>query len=185
MISQQEFEAVAKRLGCSVSAVKAVAEVESRGGGFDVQGFPKVLFEGHWFYRYTKGKYAASNPTLCYPSWTKIYYGKSAEAEKNRLAAAASLDRTSANLSTSWGMFQVMGFNYAICGYKSVQEFVNAMCKSEGAQLEAFCSYVINNGLDVFLRAKDWDSFAYGYNGKEYRKNDYAGKLRRADLKHQ
>lgn len=184
LLKPQDFIDDAAKIGCEVACIRAVAEVESRGGGFDPEGFPKTLFEGHWFYKLTKGAHASTHPTLCYPKWTKQYYGKSWREEKERLNQAIQLDREAALMSASWGVFQIMGFNHGVCGYKNVQEFVNAMCRDENAHLEAFTNYVINSGLADELRAKDWDRFAYQYNGPEYKKNDYGGKLRRAYLKH-
>ena len=34
-------------------------------------GRVKILFQGRKFYQYTKGAYAQSHPTICYPKWTK------------------------------------------------------------------------------------------------------------------
>ncbi len=184
MINEQQFIYSAKFLGCPVASVKAVAEVESREGGFDPEGFPKTLFEGHWFYKLTKGKYSVSHPSLCYSKWTKQFYGKDWKAEKDRLAEAMALDRTSAIMSASWGMFQIMGFNYAQVGCRTPQEFITLMCKSEDSHLDLFTKFVKSNGLSDELARQDWDGFALRYNGVEYKKNDYAGKLARAFAKH-
>jgi hypothetical protein len=179
-ISKAGFIAAAQEIGCEVEAVMAVARVESSGAGFDPEGFPRTLFEGHWFHRYTNGKFAASNPTLCYPKWTKQFYGKSWQEEKARLSQAIALDKTSAMLSASWGMFQIMGFNFSKCGYKTVQQFVNDMCKSEDSQLLIFTDYVKNAGLADELRDKRWADFARLYNGPEYAQNKYDTKLQAA-----
>jgi hypothetical protein len=179
-ISKAGFIAAAQDIGCEVEAVMAVARVESSGAGFDPEGFPRTLFEGHWFHRYTNGKFAASNPTLCYPKWTKQFYGKSWQEEKARLSQAIALDKTSAMLSASWGMFQIMGFNFSKCGYKTVQQFVNDMCKSEDSQLLIFTDYVKNAGLADELRDKRWADFARLYNGPEYAQNKYDTKLQAA-----
>lgn len=173
----------AAKIGCEVEAVMAVAVVESMGGGFDPEGFPKTLFEGHWFYRLTNGKFAQSHPSLCYPKWTRQYYGKTWKEEKARLAEAMTLDREAAIKSASWGMFQVMGFNHNRCGIATVQDFVNTMCKSEDAQLSAFTQYIINSGLADELRDKRWADFARLYNGPEYAKNKYDQKLAAAYAK--
>ena len=109
---KQDFVDDAALIGCDVEAVMAVAAVESSGGGFDPEGFPKTLFEGHWFHKLTNGKYSADYPTLSYPKWTKQFYGKTWQEEKARLAQAMTLDRQAAMLSSSWGMFQIMGFNF-------------------------------------------------------------------------
>ena len=180
MIKYADVVDDAKRLGCEPEAVLAVAEVESAGGGFSPDGFPKTLFEGHWFHKLTKGKYSQTHPTISYPTWTRQFYGKTWQAERARLELATSLDRTAALQSASWGMFQIMGFNHGLCGYKTVQQFVNAMCKDENSQLEAFVGFVIERGLADELQRKDWHGFARLYNGPRYMENDYAGKLERS-----
>lgn len=179
-LTRADFQACADIIGCEVEAVMAVAAVESKGGGFDPEGFPKTLFEGHWFYKFTKGKFAESNPTLCYPKWDRRFYGKTWQEEKARLQQAMTLDRTSAMMSASWGMFQIMGFNFGQCGYKTLQQFVNAMCKDEAAQLEAFSHYIVSAGLSDELRDTRWADFARLYNGPGYEVNKYDLKLAQA-----
>lgn len=183
-LTQEDFIAAAQKLGCEVAAIKAVCEVEAPRGGFNPDDTPVTLFEGHWFHRYTAGKFGASHPSVSYPKWTKAFYGKTWQQEQARLQLAMSLDRRAALMSASWGRFQIMGFNFAIVGFPDVQKFVNAMYKSEGEQLMAFCAYVKQTGIDDELRNRDWDGFAYRYNGTEYKKNDYAGKLARAYAKY-
>jgi hypothetical protein len=176
-LTRQDCVDDAAKIGCEVEAVMAVAAVESRGGGFDPEGFPKTLFEGHWFHKLTGGKFAQSHPTLCFPKWTRQFYGKTWQEEKARLQQAMALDRNAAMMSASWGMFQIMGFNHVKAGFPTVQAFVNAMCKSEDSQLGAFTSYIINSGLADELRDKRWADFARLYNGPEYAQNQYDTKL--------
>ena len=177
---RQDFVDDAVLIGCDVEAVMAVASVESNGGGFNPENFPKTLFEGHWFHKLTKGKYSVSNPTLSYAKWTRQFYGKSWQQEKARLDEAIQLDRTAALMSASWGMFQIMGMNFGACGFKTVQQFVTAMCKDENAQLAAFTQYVINRGLSDEMRDKRWADFARLYNGPGYAENKYDIKLKQA-----
>ena len=167
----------AKRIGCEVEAIRAVAAVESQGNGYRPDGFPKTLFEGHYFAKLTKGKYNASHPTISYSKWTRQFYGKTWEAERDRLELAMSLDRTAAMQSASWGMFQIMGANHAVCGYKTVQQFVNAMVKDANSQLEAFTSFVMENRLDDELRELRFADFARHYNGPGFAVNKYDEKM--------
>ena len=64
ILTRNDFIDDARKIGCSIAAIRAVAEVESAGAGFDSKGQPKTLFEGHLFYRYTKGKFATTHPPL-------------------------------------------------------------------------------------------------------------------------
>jgi hypothetical protein len=176
-LRREDFIDDAAKIGCEIEAIMAVAEVESRGGGFNPDGTPKTLFEGHWFHRFTKGKFSQSHPDISYPTWTKKFYGRTWQEEKARLEKACSLDRTAALMSTSWGMFQIMGFNHARCGFKTVQQFVNAMYKDENAQLEAFTQFIISSGLADELRDRRWTDFARLYNGPGFAENRYDQKL--------
>jgi hypothetical protein len=185
-----DFKAAAGILKCDVPAVKAVAEVESSGSGFLSDGRVKILFEGHQFYKFTKGVYADSHPTICFKKWTKSFYAKGKTAdirgagELTRLAEAMALNRTAALLSASYGKFQIMGFNFAICHFITVEDFFNAMQVSEAEHLMAFCNYVKGNALDGVLKLHKWKEFAFRYNGPEYKKNQYDTKLANAYKKH-
>ena len=77
-----------------------------------------------------------------------------------------------------------MGFNWQLCGYKSLQEFINAMYHSEQKQLDAFCNFLKSRGLVDELRRRDWEGFAKGYNGPGYAKNQYHIKMKRAYYKY-
>lgn len=182
-LTEADLAAAAKKLKCELAAIKAVAEVESSGNGFLSNGDVKILFEGHIFYKYTKGAFAKTHPTICYKKYTSAFYtrGPNADArgagELNRLNQAIALDRTAALMSASYGKFQIMGFNFATCGFKSVEDFYTAMQISEGEQLEAFCEYIIHSSLDDELRLKRWADFARKYNGPLYKKNKYDTKL--------
>jgi hypothetical protein len=169
---EQDFKEAASVIGCEVATIKAVVAVESAGSGFDSKGRPKILFEGHYFYRLTNGKYGKSD--ISYPKWVKTYYKYD---QYDRLDRAAKLDREAALRSTSWGLFQIMGNNFSKCGFSKLQDFINAMYKSEKTQLLAFCNFVKSAGLDDELVRKDWVGFAYGYNGKGYLSNNYHKKL--------
>ena len=189
-LTEVDYIAAARLLKCNVAAIKTVAEVESKGDGFLSDGRLKVLFEGHHFYKYTKGAFGTSHPSLCYPKWTREFYSKGATrdiqgaGELQRLESAMALNRPAALLSASYGKFQVMGFNFAICGFVTVEDFFEAMKKNEGEHLNAFCNYIKGNCLDDELRNQQWDKFACRYNGPEYKKNRYDASLAAAYSKY-
>ncbi|HKO98833.1 MAG TPA: N-acetylmuramidase family protein [Pyrinomonadaceae bacterium] len=190
LLTEEDFVAAAKLLDCDVAAIKAVAEVESAGNGFLSDGRVKILFEGHQFYKFTKGAFAGSHPTICHKKWTKVNYTKGPNAdvrgagELARLEQAMSLNRSAALMSASYGKFQIMGFNFPVCGFSNVEDFFDAMRLSEGTQLKAFCSYIIGNAIDDELREHKWAGFARRYNGSEYWKNKYDQKLAAAYKKY-
>lgn len=179
-ITRQDQIDAAKRLQVDVAVIKAVTAVEARGSGFIRNtDFPCILFEGHWFHKFTRGIHANHHPHLSYPTWTKRYY-KGGRGEYDRLVEAIGIsDEPDAALkSTSWGLFQIMGFNYELAGYDDVRGYVNAIAASEGAQLAAFVSFVQAQPAMVdHLREKRWADFARRYNGPGYQQNQYDIKL--------
>lgn len=177
LLSLKDLQAAAKRLRCDLPAIQAVAEVESPVGGFLPDGRPTILFEAHIFSNLTQGRYNGDYPNISSPRWNRKLYGATGAHQHDRLALAAGLNRSAALQAASWGRFQVMGFNYKVCGYNTLQSFINAMYRSERDHLDAFCGYVISRALDDELRAHDWAGFAYGYNGSGYAANHYDTKL--------
>ena len=163
----------AKDIGCDEAAVRAVIDVESR-GGFLPDKRPKILFERHHFHRHTGGRFSAAHADIS-ASKGGGYLGKAAEYE--RLGRAIKLDREAALKSASWGAFQILGSNHAAAGFPDVESFCRAMCRSEDDQLRAFVGFVKANGLDDELCRRDWAGFARGYNGPNFRQFDYDRKL--------
>lgn len=176
-LTDADFIRAARRLRCDVPAIKAVAQVESRGAGFLATGEPKILFEAHIFDRLTAGRFRRSHPRLSSPKWDKSLYAGSGAGEHKRLQEAVDLDRDAALQSASWGRFQIMGFNWKLVGRPSLQAFVNAQYRSEGEHLNDFVGYVVGRHLDDELREHRWTAFAAGYNGPGYAQNHYDTKM--------
>ena len=171
---ERDFVGAAKLIGCDDAAIKAVAEVESRGAGFLPTGEPKILFERHIFSRRTGGVYDRIAPDIS----NKKPGGYGRESEQHaRLQKAVAYNRDAALKSASWGKFQVMGFNYELAGYNDLQSFINAAYNSEADHLNMFVNYVINVGLSKYIIAKKWAEFADGYNGPDYKINNYDTKM--------
>ena len=183
-VSEDKWTELAARLDVEVAALKAVALVESRGSGFlpAPDHRPKILFEGHIFHRLTAGRFSASHPNISHPKWDRKQYSGSGRGEWERLEKAAALDAAAAMQSASWGAFQIMGFNYALCGFDSVGRFVEAHSRDAEAQVEAFANLLgrPRSPLIAPLRAKQWANFARLYNGEGYKKNQYDTKMANA-----
>ncbi|MAE92695.1 MAG: hypothetical protein CMI67_24490 [Pelagibaca sp.] len=179
-LTRQAYIDAARELNVDVAVIMAVAKVESAGDGF-IKGsdLPKMLFEGHWFHGFTEGRFDADYPSISYPTWTKAHY-KGGRGEYDRLLTAIRINNGNpqpALLSSSWGRFQIMGFNYDKAGYSNVEDFVNAMSSDENAHLRAFVSFIRTTGLDDELQKLEWANFARQYNGKGYEKNAYHIKM--------
>lgn len=178
-ISEEDYSCAAKTLDCDKAAIKAFAKVESRGSGFLPDGRPVILFERHIFNRLLKAKEMSCNDTSICSSKSGGYLGGA--REHDRLDKAIVVDKESALQSASWGMFQCMGFNWKVCGYKSLQEFINAAHRSEKDHLDMFVGFIkSNNKLLTAVRNKDWSAAARIYNGPGYKKNNYDVKLAQA-----
>ncbi len=167
---RQDIKDAAVSLGVEPAALAAVTVVESGGRGFLSDGRPKMLFEGHLFWRQLRKRgidpapIAVKHPTICYPSWTREFYLGGAR-EYIRYEAAKAIHVDAAIESASWGLFQLLGLNYKAAGFKTPQEFLLAHKQGERPQLDAICRWMKQNGLADRLKAKDWISFARGYNG--------------------
>lgn len=175
-LTQDDYLRAANALNCDVEAIKAFAKVESRGAGFLSDGSPVILFERHIFHRLLKQKGISCNDTSICSTRTGGYLGGGKEHE--RLEKAVKIDREAALESASWGMFQVMAFNWKLCGYTSLQDFINAAYRSEADHLDMFVGFIkANRTLLEAVRNKNWDIAARIYNGPGYKKNNYDTKL--------
>lgn len=187
----EDFTQVAELLGCEPAALKAVQQVETGGrGGFFSPGRPAILFEGHIFWTQLKKRgsnpedYVKGNENILYPKWEKGHY-KGGIGEYDRLEQARKINREAADASASWGMFQIMGFNYVACGEESIESFVRSMCESEFKQLLLTANFIKKNSQMLqALQARDWAVFAKCYNGPAYAQNRYDVKLEAAYQKY-
>jgi len=190
-LEEQDLINFADQYGLELAAVKAVNEVESSGKGFLIDGRPKILFEGHIFWRELKNRGVDpttlanfNNSDILYPKWTKQHYlGGTREYE--RLEKAVSLGgnamiKDAALASCSWGSYQIMGFHYKALGYESISEFVDEMEKHERNHLEAFGKYLVKFGCLVHLKSLNWTKFAHCYNGPSQAQNKYDEKMAKA-----
>ncbi len=176
-LAAADVVAVAAKLQCEPAAIWAVCDIESAGGGFLADKRPKILFEAHIFGGLTQHRWDAIHPNVSSPGWNRALYGAGGAHQYDRLDEAITLDREAALQSASWGMFQILGSNYAACGFPEAEDYVTAMCVSEASQLDAFAAFCRHGGLDRFLRAHDWTQFALAYNGPGEAANDYDTKL--------
>lgn len=186
-LTNERIAEIAKEFKIDPAALLAVKEVESGGSGFWLNGRAKILFEGHIFYRLLSkvvnnvrlNQLCRDFPNIVYPTWNKNKY-KGGLGEYSRLSQAMKIDKKLALQSASYGLFQIMGMNYALCGCSSVEEFVDKMNTSEEEQLKLTIKFLFKQGLVKFLNTKHWASFARAYNGPGYAQNKYDVKLMNA-----
>ena len=183
----------AKKLGVELSVIRAVFQTETGGQTYTKDGRIKILYERHYFSKFTHGKYNKdrdiSAPT---PFKGKTHKEKGKEVatpeidqygnpsnQYRRFEKAKKLDEEAAYSSISYGSFQIMGSNYKDAGYKSAKEFGDAMFSAdEDKMLDAFTNYIsANHAMRKALLNHDWATFARLYNGPSYKDNKYDTKM--------
>ncbi|WP_395644524.1 N-acetylmuramidase domain-containing protein [Terricaulis sp.] len=165
-LTDAQIATIAARIGAEPQALGAVIDVMSgRGGAFQADGQPTILFEPHIFSRRTNRIYDAEHPRISYARWNAAGYPRDQAGRWAQLEEAFALDQENALASASWGRFQIMGMNYAAAGFDSPSAFVTFMSQSEQNQAEAFVSFLRSNNLIDELQRKDWEGFTRGYNG--------------------
>lgn len=156
------YEEIAETINVPVISFRAflLTEVASE-SGFTEYGWPQELFERHKFRKITLGRHD-NIPEIS--NANRGGYLKQ-PAEHARLMLATELDPTGAMLSTSWGMWQLMGFNFQLCGYDGVEAFVEAMCQSEDLQLWAGAKFLVSTGIAEDLHKGKLVDAIKAYNG--------------------
>lgn len=193
-LQERDIVTIATDLDLEPAVIKAVNAVESSGRGFFIDGSVKILFEGHIFWQqlqqrgYNPATMQKGFENVLYPKWTrKYYYGD--KREWDRLEKAISINQApsvaeAAYASASYGLFQIMGFNFQAASYDNVLQFVADMKESEGNQLRIFAAYLRTNNLIKYLKKYQWSEFARRYNGSDYAVNKYDLKLEAAYKKY-
>jgi Spy/CpxP family protein refolding chaperone len=173
-LTANDYQRVAAALGCDVATVRAVAEIESAHDPFlpDGTGRPSILFEAHQFNHYTDGRFLGlkdrNGVPLATVQWDRTLYGADGVHQYERLEDACALDRNAALMATSWGMFQIMGFNWREAGFGSCEEMVAAMCTGPSAHLTAFQNFIRSDTTRAEALQStppDFETFARHYNG--------------------
>lgn len=180
-LTEADFRQVADELGIEVAAMKAVVEIEAgkKMTGFWAPGVPVANFDLS-MYNQAKRKVKTVRKA---PASEKIPAGLTgayARKEYGLLVKYRKINLDAANMGTFWGMFQIGGFNYRLCGCETVDEMVRLMSYSELEQLELFATFIVNTGMIKHLRRKDWAGFARQYNGARYASRGYHTRMARA-----
>ena len=180
-LTDYDVAQAAKRLGATTRQIWAVYRTESTGNAF-IDGRPAILFEPHRFSKATKHVYDASHPKISSRVWNKKLYPGSQLGRWNQLLDAVGLNVDAGFASASYGGFQILGENYAVCDAADPWSFAWRQSRTEGDQLDAFCLFVEKNGLKNALRMISNDPetcrpFAKGYNGTAYAVNNYHVKI--------
>ncbi len=203
-VTGQLFRELAAQYGFDPAVLAGFTEVEAGGAGYDKKnGKLLIQFEPLHFRlnlpkavratvnlavaAVTAGKATDAQKTLAL-NW-KITQENGVDSqvpERAAFNAAFAIHPTAAMLATSYGMTQIMGFNHALCGYATVDEMVDAFrLKGEAEHVRAMVRFINSKpALRKAVKAKDWKTMAYYYNGERYAIQGYHLKLEKAYLKH-
>ncbi len=177
-----DYKKMAKELGVEEEVIRAIVSVESSGSGFTKEGGPVLRFEGHQFKKYLTendfdvAKLEKVNSDLIYD------YSKSKSKKHGgfQYEKAMKIDQESTMMATSYGAFQIMGFNFEASGFESVERFVKAQSTTAG-QVKAFINFVKSNPKRLeAMKDKDFAEFARLYNGEDYAKWNYDIKMQKS-----
>ncbi len=177
-LTEADYQSVAKQLGVEAAAIHAIVAIETGKNhrGFNPSGSTVINFDLPVFKRAAARKginLAPHAKSTALQSVNIAKYGDQQAAQHARLEAAMAIDSITAIESTFWGMFQIGGFNWKLCGAKSPADFADRMNRSEYDQLLLFANYIRNTGLLTHLRDKNWAAFARIYNGPSYAARKY------------
>jgi hypothetical protein len=155
----------ARALNLPVGAALAVFAVES-GTAYDADsGLVIIRFEPHIFLRKTGSRVPGRR-------------GGQAREWQN-LERAYRISPEAALLSASYGLPQLMGFNWPVTRHPGVAAMVLAFQDSCVEQVAGFFGFVEHNALTNHIRRRDWEGFTRRYNGPG-NVAVYANRLRRA-----
>ncbi len=186
-ITDVQIKEIALKNGLTFKQLKTVIQVESAGTGFSkTSGKLLIQFEPHVFHRQLATKKIVSALKFLGGTLYRVVIGNKTienkvdvqSKEYQAFEEAVKINEDAAYMATSFGMGQIMGFNYRVCGYCSAKEMALDFEKSEAQQVEAMVEFIKSNSkMFNALKANDWAGFAYYYNGSGYKKFSYDTKL--------
>jgi len=186
MIKQSTIEAIAATLTVPAHVVYGVVMTESSGQYAWGGGKIPILLERHWTYRLLEQEksesiarqYHKRFPDICNPRAGG--YGRYDEQYSRLAKAIKMIDEEIAHKATSFGAFQIMGFNHKIAGFESAKAMSDSFHLSADNQVEGFMIFIANyqNGkVREAMKNENYHDIAYRYNGPKYKENKYAEKM--------
>lgn len=177
-ISEQEIAEAAGQHGIPAYLALACTYKESANlNGSWSSGALVALYEDHVAWRNTSGEIRSrlAAEKLAAPGWRDLPYPASPYPAIDRCAEIAGEEV--AALSTSWGLYQILGENHRLLDFPTAVEMVRAFAVSERAQFEGWVKIIKAFGVLDDLLAEDWAGYARRYNGPKYASHGYHTKL--------
>lgn len=145
------IEHEAKLASLDPTIALAIFSVESGRAYDNDTGLVIIRFEPHVFKRYTKQDVLAPHT--------------SQKAEWESFINAYKINSDAAIKSTSYGLPQLMGFNFGVTNHTDPKSLLLAFQRSCREQIAGFFGFVKKNGLEEKARKEDFVGFARKYNG--------------------
>lgn len=201
-LTEAQIRELAKINGYEYAALRAVIEVESNGNGFGEDGRLVIQFEPHKFSLHLRRKNiphilkkkslngktyyiiqgqditvvggGPSSYEISVNAWQILNGVEGQTSEYKAFSRAFKFEPDSAMMAASIGLMQVLGEHYKSLGFKTVGEMWDFARVSEHNQVIIAIRFIKQNKkLDLALKSKDWETFAYYYNGSAYKKFNY------------
>jgi peptidoglycan hydrolase-like protein with peptidoglycan-binding domain len=171
---------LADRFGIPQDFALGLTDKESNGNAFwNVAGYgqmPSIRPEVHKFYSFLSGakRDLAVRQGLASAKPNGVKLPTTYKGLYQFLDRMKAIDETAALKSISMGIGQVMGFNYKLVGFYSPQVMWLAAKSGFTSQVEMMFKFIVANPkLLAAAKRYDYKTFAYGYNGKNYKQNNY------------
>lgn len=158
----------AEQYNINPAILLAIAKKESNCNHHDGRGIIQQRFEVHiynGFLSVLEGK-LKRHPSL--PGLSSKWIKKHSKSEARLL-------------STSYGVFQIMGWHYPMLGYDSIGGMLEDW-EIEEVHIKDFCLFCIKYNNGKFLKALqelDFERIALMYNGAGYKRNNYDTDLKK------
>lgn len=160
------YQQTAKELNVQPASVRAFAVVESDEKSHTAAGFPVIRFESHRYKKYRVAERGAM-------AFDKATNSKNLDERWEQFERMRDVASDAAILSHSFGIFQVMGFNYKLCLCADVETFLRRSMTVEG-QFTLFKRFVLSSpALHSAIMRHRPDEVGFHYNGPQYKRNKY------------
>ena len=174
VLGADDYAFAAKELAIRAEWPQAIAHIESLARPFAENGLPVLRIEDRWWRKLAYSSAAAREIDALKP------LNPESQAQRwQNFEHLWSVDPVAVVKASSFGAFQIMGFNHAHAGFQDPLLFKEAMGFGAGAQTMAFVRLVkASPKLHAALKAGDPVAIAIHYNGSGYAANRYDVKLR-------
>ncbi len=187
------IETLSQKINIDPGIAVAVVATESGGQASGAAGRMTIRFENHLFwFRWGINNAAVYNQFFQFDAtvnwqghkyrpdtsspWLDVHANQ--DSEYAALGIARGLNDSIALSSISMGLVQILGSNFAACGYTSSQAMYDSFSADPRNQLIGFFNFVANDPVKITaMQQKDYATFATRYNGSG-QVQFYAGLIR-------